>query len=121
MKEKKDASSAADLIAAHDGKVISIVTREGTPQVHAGAKVKKGDVLLSGRSDRRWRCNSGILFHMRKELLIEGKKEYNKYLSKTYQKHGLEKHKKMCVLSSISAKSIFLHQSVKSSEKGNML
>ena len=49
MKEKKDASSAADLIAAHDGKVISIVTREGTPQVHAGAKVKKGDVLISGK------------------------------------------------------------------------
>ena len=62
MKEKKDASSAADLIAAHDGKVISIVTREGTPQVHAGAKVKKGDVLISGRSDRRWRCNSEYSF-----------------------------------------------------------
>ena len=35
-------------------------------------------------------------------VVIEGKKEYNKYLSKTYQKHGLEKHKRMCIVFDIS-------------------
>ena len=94
---KKDASSAADLIAAHDGKVISIVTREGTPQVHAGAKVKKGDVLISGKVEVIG--DSDVIQNIRfvrakGTVVIEGKKEYNKYLSKTSKRHGLEKHKK---------------------------
>lgn len=40
-----------DLIAASDGVITDIVTRSGTPQVHAGDAVKKGDILVLGRVD----------------------------------------------------------------------
>lgn len=36
------------IIAAHAGTVESIVTRQGTPMVHKGDVVKKGDILISG-------------------------------------------------------------------------
>lgn len=39
------------LIASMNGTVDSIVTRVGTPMVHAGDKVKKGDILISGIVD----------------------------------------------------------------------
>lgn len=38
----------ADLVADADGVIRSIITRAGTPLVHAGDEVKKGDVLISG-------------------------------------------------------------------------
>ncbi len=38
-----------DLIASQDGVITSIITRSGTPMVHVGDSVKKGDVLVSGR------------------------------------------------------------------------
>ncbi|OUP50878.1 sporulation protein YqfD [Lachnoclostridium sp. An181] len=40
-----------DIIAPCDGKVSSIVTRKGTPQVQTGDEVKKGDILVLGRVD----------------------------------------------------------------------
>ncbi|HJA93906.1 MAG TPA: sporulation protein YqfD [Candidatus Eisenbergiella merdipullorum] len=39
---------ASDLLATQDGTVISILTRQGVPQVTAGMEVKKGDILVSG-------------------------------------------------------------------------
>lgn len=38
-----------DLVAAEDGVITSMITRSGTPQVHVGDTVKKGDILVSGR------------------------------------------------------------------------
>ncbi len=38
-----------DLIASEDGVITSIITRSGTPMVHVGDTVKKGDILVSGR------------------------------------------------------------------------
>ncbi len=43
---KSDTSS--DLVAERDGKIVSIIVREGVPQVTAGTEVKKGDVLVAG-------------------------------------------------------------------------
>ena len=39
---------ASDLVADQDGKIISMIVREGVPQVTIGQEVKKGDVLVSG-------------------------------------------------------------------------
>ena len=36
------------LIASHKGKIISIITRSGTPLVKKGDEVEKGDILVSG-------------------------------------------------------------------------
>ncbi|MDO4292032.1 MAG: sporulation protein YqfD [Eubacteriales bacterium] len=38
----------ADLVAAHDGQVVRILTRSGVPRVKAGDSVEKGQVLISG-------------------------------------------------------------------------
>lgn len=40
--------SPCDLVASKNGKIYSIITRNGTPLVKKGDKVKKGDVLISG-------------------------------------------------------------------------
>ena len=36
------------LIASHDGTIRKMITRSGTPMVHVGDKVKKGDILIAG-------------------------------------------------------------------------
>lgn len=38
-----------DIVADKDGVITEIITRKGVPLVHAGDKVKKGDLLVSGR------------------------------------------------------------------------
>lgn len=45
--EKEEAPG--DLVAERGGTVISVITREGTPLVHAGDSVQAGDVLVSGK------------------------------------------------------------------------
>ena len=39
----------SDLVADHDGIIVSMVTRKGVPQTTVQAEVKKGDILVSGR------------------------------------------------------------------------
>lgn len=46
--ERKD-DIVYDIVAAKDGIVSDIITRSGTPYVAAGAEVKKGDLLVSGK------------------------------------------------------------------------
>ena len=48
-KEKEDEKKGTDLVADRDCTIVSIVTRSGVPAVKAGSKVKKGDILVSGR------------------------------------------------------------------------
>ena len=38
----------SDLVAEEDGVIVSMVTRQGVPQVSVGMEVKKGDILVSG-------------------------------------------------------------------------
>ncbi len=38
----------SDLVAEKDGKIVSMIVREGVPQVTIGQEVKKGDILVSG-------------------------------------------------------------------------
>ena len=40
-----------DILAQWDGVVVSIMTRKGTPLVHVGDEVKKGDILVRGSVD----------------------------------------------------------------------
>lgn len=43
--------TAKDLVADKNATILQIVTRNGTPKVKAGDKVKKGKILVSGRID----------------------------------------------------------------------
>lgn len=47
-RENASFTDGADLVAARDGTVVSILTRSGVPMVRAGDPVKKGDILISG-------------------------------------------------------------------------
>ncbi len=45
----KDQDTPRDLIATKDGIITNIITRKGSPCVHVGDHVSKGDVLVSGK------------------------------------------------------------------------
>lgn len=45
----KEEGQPCDLVAAHSGKIVSMVTREGVPVKREGETCKKGEVLVSGR------------------------------------------------------------------------
>lgn len=53
FQEMQKETHPTDLVASQDGKITSIVTRAGTPMVHAGDEVKAGEVLVSGRVEVR--------------------------------------------------------------------
>lgn len=48
---KAQETEGTDLAATQDCTILSIVTRQGTPLVHEGDQVKKGDLLVNGRLD----------------------------------------------------------------------
>lgn len=48
---KAQETEGTDLAATQDCIILSIVTRQGTPLVHEGDQVKKGDLLVNGRLD----------------------------------------------------------------------
>ena len=50
-KQETETEEAQDLVADKDAVILSIVTRNGTPKVKAGDKVKKGKALVLGRID----------------------------------------------------------------------
>lgn len=46
--EKENTMTASNLVAEQDGMIVSMIVREGIPQVTIGQEVKKGDVLVAG-------------------------------------------------------------------------
>ena len=50
-KQETETEEAQDLVADKDAVILSIVTRNGTPKVKTGDKVKKGKALVLGRID----------------------------------------------------------------------
>ncbi|MDO4599271.1 MAG: sporulation protein YqfD [[Ruminococcus] gnavus] len=49
IQEILEEEKPCDLIAKKDGVITDIITRSGVPMVHVGDRVKKGDLLVSGR------------------------------------------------------------------------
>lgn len=77
-----------DLIASTDGVITDIITRSGTPMVHAGDTVKKGDLLVSGRVEV---CNDaqeviGYQYqHSDADILADTTMEYRDSIPRTYE------------------------------------
>ncbi len=51
--EEEPHEETADLVAEDAGTVVSIITRTGTPMVCEGQQVEKGQILISGREERK--------------------------------------------------------------------
>lgn len=81
--------TASDLVAAKSGKIVSIVVRNGIPQVKVGQEVEKGDVLVSGMipvyqedgTVRKYNyCNADA------DILLEYTMDINETISLFYEK-----------------------------------
>lgn len=51
--DKQGEQAGWDIVADRDCTITSIVTRQGVPAVQAGTRVKKGDLLVSGRIEEK--------------------------------------------------------------------
>lgn len=74
-----DEKKPGDLVAERGGKVVSVITREGTPRVHSGDEVKEGDVLVSGKVELKNDAGEVERTHLVQadaDVIIEWQEEY---------------------------------------------
>lgn len=95
--EKKKDENAVDLVASSDGVITKIVTRTGTPQVHVGDTVKKGDILVSGRVEivNDSKEVTGYKYcHADADIFADTQMEYEDELSASYEEKVYDKKEK---------------------------
>ena len=95
--EKKKDENAVDLVASSDGVITKIVTRTGTPQVHVGDTVKKGDILVSGRVEIVNDSKEVIGYkycHADADIFADTQMEYEDELSASYEEKVYDKKEK---------------------------
>ena len=98
------------LVASHDGTIKKMITRSGTPMVHVGDAVKKGDILIAGILEymddsqtvvkREKVCADG-------DILLETIYPYKDSCDKTYQKKIYTDNQKKVLEISLGNKKIF--------------
>ena len=92
-----DEDTASDLIASHDGVIVSITTRQGTPLVTAGDSVKAGDILVSGAVDIRNDADEVVSRNYvasDADVVIHTTLPYSDSFSRVYEKKTLTGKKK---------------------------
>lgn len=80
-------TSQADISAGCDGRIVSIVTRSGTPIVKAGDEVKKGDVLVTSKVESFNESGEsfGVRYvHADADIITETTLEYNDKVLREY-------------------------------------
>ena len=95
IKEKKKTKDGTDLIAEKDGVIKKIVTRSGIPKVHEGDRVKKGDVLVSGRVDIQNDNKETVAYQYQDsdaDILIQSEEIYEDTLPLEYSVKEYDKH-----------------------------
>lgn len=83
-----------DIVAAKDGIIMYMITRQGTPVVKVGAKVKKGDCLVSGEIpiNSDYGDVSGYLYERADaDISAQVTYEYEEFIGKSYKEKILEK------------------------------
>lgn len=105
------ATQPCHIVASHDGVIVSIVTRNGTPMVKKGDPVKKGDILISGMIEI---VGDGDVL-LKKEpviadgdIILETSYSYNKSFSMQYKKKNFTGEKKSIFGISLFQKKLFL-------------
>lgn len=108
----KKQEKPAHLVAAQSGRVISVVTRQGTAKVHAGDEVKKGDILISGVvriiGDGEELLGKSYV-RAQGTVIIESQKKYSDQLSIPYQKKYYTGSEKKVYQWNIGGKQFFWH------------
>lgn len=88
-----------DLIASQDGKVVKIVTRSGMPKVKEGDRVKKGDVLVSGRVEILNDAKEVTEYQYQSadaDVYIQSSFPYEDHISHIYEKKDYTDRKRTC-------------------------
>lgn len=88
-----------DLIASQDGKVVKIVTRSGMPKVKEGDRVKKGDVLVSGRIEILNDAKEVTEYQYQSadaDVYIQSSFPYEDHISHIYEKKDYTDRKRTC-------------------------
>lgn len=110
-KSENVSDSLSDLVAKKDGKIASMIVREGVPQVVIGQEVKKGDVLVTGKvpvynedgTIRKYNyCNADA------DILLEHDMSISETLSLLYEKKNYTGREKRQYYINISGKDIDL-------------
>lgn len=120
IEEEKTTEEGTDLIAEKDGVIKEIVTRSGVPMVHAGDKVKAGDILVSGRVEIKNDSQEVIGYQYQNadaDIRMETKEVYEETLDLSYTVKKYEKHKKRQVFLRFSDKEYTLGQKVDAGER----
>lgn len=120
IEEEKTTEEGNDLIAEKDGVIKEIVTRSGVPMVHAGDKVKAGDILVSGRVEIKNDSQEVIGYQYQNadaDIRMETKEVYEETLDLSYTVKKYEKHKKCQVFLRFSDKEYTLGQKVDAGER----
>ena len=89
-----------DLIASQDGKVVKIVTRSGMPKVKEGDRVKKGDVLVSGRIEILNDAKEVTEYQYQPadaDVYIQFSFPYEDHISHIYEKKDYTDRKRTCL------------------------
>ena len=89
-----------DLIASQDGKVVKIVTRSGMPKVKEGDRVKKGDVLVSGRIEILNDAKEVTEYQYQSadaDVYIQSSFPYEDHISHIYEKKDYTDRKRTCL------------------------
>ena len=89
-----------DLIASQDGKVVKIVTRSGMPKVKEGDRVKKGDVLVSGRVEILNDAKEVTEYQYQSadaDVYIQFSFPYEDHISHIYEKKDYTDRKRTCL------------------------
>lgn len=98
------------LVASHDGIIREMITRTGTPMVHVGDTVKKGDILIAGILE--YMDDSQTVIKKEKvcadgDILLETMYTYEDSCNKTYQKKIYTDYQKKILEISIGNRKIF--------------
>lgn len=98
------------LVASHSGTIRKMITRTGTPMVHVGDKVKKGDVLIAGILE--YADDSQTVIKTEKvcadgDILLETQYAYEDSCNKNYEKKIYTDYEKKILEISVGNRKIF--------------
>lgn len=114
--EENTESGSGDLVADKEGVVREIVTRQGTPVVHVGDQVAKGDILVSGVVDIIDDSSTVVNRHYVRadaDVTLELSYYYKDTIKKAYKKRVYEEEKKQYFIQGFGYRFVFLPMNLK--------